>query len=291
MMFLEIAADIGDEVEETIQKGADYFQEALDWVLGILPHILIALLVLVIGLWLSSLVKKLISNALQKGKVEQSVIGFIIALVNIALKLLVVITVLAIIGIDVTSIITAFGAALVAVGLAMQNSLSNIASGILIIINKPFKAGDLLEFEGTVGTVSKIELFNTFLTSLDGKEIIIPNSRLTSNNVINCNYTDTRRLDLSYTVGYNDNISKVKSVLYGIIAQSEEILDEPSPVVGVGEHGAHGVEIIVRIWVKNCDYADVYHKMQEAVKLAFDENGIEIPYEQLVVHMNDAKKE
>ena len=262
----------------------DFFNRAVDFITGLLPHILTAAVILIVGIWLTSVVKKLVANAMLKAKVEQTVISFVVAFVNVALKLLVIITALAVLGVNVTSIITAFGAALVAVGLAMQNSLSNIASGILIILIKSSRSGDLLEFEGTVGTVSKIELFNTFLTSPDGKEIIIPNSRLTANNVINCNYTDTRRLDLSYTIGYDANISKVKGLIYSIISECDSVLDEPSPVVAVGEHGAHGVQIVVRLWLKNEVYYDVYHSMQEKIKLAFDENGIEIPYEQLVVH-------
>lgn len=250
-----------------------------------LPNIIIAIIILVLGWWLSNLLCKIIKKALLKSRVDNAVVTFLMSFIKIALRFIVIISTLATLGINVTSIITALGAAAVTVGLALQSSMSNIASGVLIIINKPFKAGDLLEFEGNVGTVVKIELFNTYLQTPDSKQIIIPNSRLTSNNVINVTSLDNRRLDLSYTISYEDSIAKAKGVIFSLISQCPAIDEgEMAPIVCVGQHKASGIEIVVRAWVKPDAYWDAYYFMQENVKLKFDECGITIPYEQIVVH-------
>ena len=259
----------------------DFFDKLVD---EYIPNILAGIIVLIIALWLAKMLSKIIGRALKRSKTEHAVVTFIMSFVKVALNFIAIITALATMGVDVTSIVTALGAAAVTVGLALQSSMSNIASGVLIIINKPFKAGDLLEFENLTGTVTKIELFNTYLTTLDNKTVVIPNSRLTSNNVVNCTGLVDRRLDLKYTISYEDDIAKVKGLLYSLIADYELILKDPQPLVCVGEHLSSGVEIIVKAWVNKDDYWDVYHYMQENVKLLFDENNITIPFEQVVVH-------
>lgn len=271
-------------LDDILEPKSTLFSGLWEWIVGIIPKVLIAAVCLAVGLWLISIVKKLLLKAMERTHIEHAATSFLIAAVNIALVIVLVLTVLSILGINVTSIITAFGAGLVAVGLALQNSLANIASGILIIFTKPFKSGDLIEFEGCVGTVNKIELFSTYLTTLDGKEVIIPNSRLTSNNVVNCNYTDTRCVAFNFDISYREDIIKAKSVILGIISEEELILREPEPIVAVSELASSSVKLVVKVWVKNENYGDIFFSMPEKVKLAFDSNNIEIPYDQIVVH-------
>ena len=245
---------------------------------NVLPRIISSAIIVILGLWLSKYVVKLVGRILNKGKAEYTVITFLCSILRVFLIFVVVISAVAQFGVDVTSIITALGAALVTAGLAMQSSLSNIASGVVIILNKPFKAGDIIEFENLKGTVQSIKLFYTTLLSVDNKVITIPNSRLTTYDVVNLTTAVHRRLDLSYTISYDDDITQVKGILYSYIATMDNIIREPEPAVYVGQHKASGVEIIVQIWINEADYWDIYYQMQEKVKELFDENNIKIPY-------------
>lgn len=261
-----------------------FFENFFD---NILPTVIITAVILVAGYWLSRLILRILKNILNKSKVDFTVISFITSVTKVVLYFIVVIAALAQLGVNVTSIITTLGAALVTAGLAMQDSLSNIASGIVIIINKPFKAGDVIEFENLKGTVQDIRIFYTTLLSYDHKVITIPNSRLTDNNVVNCTSAEERRLNLSYTVSYEDDITRVKGVLYTFLSTVDNILEDPAPAVYVGEHKSSGVEILVHVWVKEENYWSVYYEMQEKIKELFDINNITIPYEQVVVRKAD----
>ena len=200
------------------------------------------------------------------------------------LKILIIICALGTLGIDMTSIITVIGTATVAIGLALKDSMANIASGVLIIINKPFKVGDYLSTEGLEGTVHKIEMMYTTLISFDGKEIILPNSRVTSNNVINYNVEGCRRLDLPFSISYNDSIVEARDAIMEIINSDNRILSEPEPpVVGVDSHGESGINLIVKVWCRPEDYWALRYYIPEKVKYSFDERKITIPYNRLEV--------
>ncbi len=249
----------------------------------VMPNILMLAAVIVIGFVASKLIVKLLKNILDKTNIDHTAVTFVVSLVKVMLYLIVVITALATIGVNVASLITAVGAAALTAGLALQDSLSNLASGMIILFNKPFVAGDILEFEGVKGRVESIKIFFTTIHTLDNKIVTIPNSRLTTNNVINCTMVDKRRVDLKYTISYDDDISKVKGLMYMLISENKDILSDPEPAVYVGEHLESGIEIIVMIWTETDKYYDVYYYMQEHVKLAFDKNGITIPYPHIVV--------
>lgn len=261
-----------------------------DFLQNTLPHWIFALIILVVGFWLSKLLVKIVYRMLDKSKADFTVVSFITSILKVVLIFVVGIAVLAEAGVNVASIITALAAAMVTAGLALQSSLSNIASGVVIIFNKPFKAGDVIEFENMRGTVQDIRLFYTTLLSAENKIITIPNSRLTSNNIINRSTSDTRRLSLKYTISYHDDITKVKGLLYSYIATLDKIQKEPEPAVYVGEHKASGIEILVHLWITEDDYWDMYYLMQEEVKKLFDDNGITIPYDQIVVHNQSSEK-
>lgn len=250
---------------------------------GIFPTLLKLVAVIVIGYVLANLICKFLKKILVKTNIDHTAVTFTLSLTKVALYLIVAITALATIGVNVASLITAVGAAALTAGLALQDSLSNLASGMIILFNKPFVAGDILEFEGIVGKVENIKIFFTTIHTLDNKIVTIPNSRLTTNNVVNCTMVDKRRVDLKYSISYDDNITKVKGLLYNLIAQNDKIINDPEPAVHVGEHLESGVEIVVMLWTHPDDYYSVYYFMQENVKKVFDENGITIPYPHIVV--------
>jgi small conductance mechanosensitive channel len=237
-----------------------------------------------VGFLLVKYITKLIMKTMKKGKVEPTVKSFLGSMISVVLKILVIICALGTLGIDMTSIITVIGTATVAIGLALKDSMANIASGVLIIINKPFKVGDYLSTEGLEGTVHKIEMMYTTLISFDGKEIILPNSRVTSNNVINYNVEGCRRLDLPFSISYNDSIVEARDAIMEIINSDNRILSEPEPpVVGVDSHGESGINLIVKVWCRPEDYWALRYYIPEKVKYSFDERKITIPYNRLEV--------
>ena len=248
------------------------------------PRLLAVVAIIVIGYIITNVLLKLIKNIFAKTNIEHTVITFTLSVIKVVLYLVFLLTALSTLGIDISSLITAVGAAALTAGLALQDSLGNLASGIVILFNKPFVAGDILEFEDIQGRVTSIKLFATTLNTFDNKLVTIPNSRLTANNVVNCTMVDKRRVDLKYTVSYDTDTDKVKQLLQDFISTIDNALKDPAPQVNVGKYLDSAIEIVVWIWVAPDDYYDVYFKMQNNVKKIFDENGIEIPFPQLVVH-------
>lgn len=259
-----------------MEKINSFFQESI-------PSLIKLAMVIVIGYALVNVTCTLLKKILKKTNIDHTAVTFIISFVRVMLYLLMIVTALATIGVNVASIITAVGAAALTAGLALQDSLSNLASGMIILFSKPFVAGDILEFEGITGRVANIKIFFTTIKTLDNKLVTIPNSRLTTNNIVNCTMVDKRRVDLKYTISYDDNITKVKGLIYSLIALNDKVINEPQPTVYVGEHLDSGLEIVVMLWTHPDDYYSVYYFMQENVKKVFDENGITIPYPHLVV--------
>lgn len=276
---------VGETPQETASLLQKWLSDLWDWAVAFFPKLIAAVLIFAIGWWLSKVVTNLVKRALQRGKADTAAISFICSFSLCALRIIVIISAVAQLGVNVNSIIAAVGAAAVTVGLALQDSMSNIASGVLIIINKPFKAGDFLEFEGLQGTVTKIEIMNTYLNTVDNKEVIIPNKRLTANNVTNYTSHDVRRLDLSYNVGYDDDIVAAKKLIMQLVSTQQYVLKDPQPVIGIADHNDSSISIDCKLWCNKDDYWTLYYEMQEKVKLMFDEHGINMPYNQVVVHM------
>ena len=248
-----------------------------------MPTILMLIAVIVIGYASVKIIIKLIKKVLIKTSIDHTAITFILSFLRVILYVIVVITALSTIGVNVASLITAVGAAALTAGLALQDTLGNLASGMIILLSKPFIAGDILEFEGITGKVENIKVFFTTIHTLDNKIVTIPNSRLTTNNVINCTKVDKRRVDLKYSISYDDDISKVKALIYTLISENDKVLNDPEPTVYVGKHLDSGIEIVVMLWTTPDDYYSVYYYMQENVKLTFDKNNITIPYPHVVV--------
>ena len=245
--------------------------------------ILIFAIVLIAGIVVVKVITALAKKAILKTKLDHTVKTFLYSILRVLLYALVVLISLNTIGIKVDSIIAAIGAAALTAGLALQDTIKNFVSGMIIIFSKPFTAGDLIEFEGVEGYVQSIRVFYSTIRTYENKMVQIPNSRLTSNNVTNCSAGDYRRVSLKFTVSYEDKLSMVKSVIYGVISKNDKILADPEPKVYIGSHLDSGVEIIVFVWGVPDDYFPIYFSMQEQIKLAFDENGITIPYPHLEI--------
>ena len=249
-------------------------------------------IVLVIGVVIVRLLLIPIKRLMVKSRGEHTVKTFLFSIIKVALYFIVAITALGTAHVDVGSLLTALGAAAITAGLAMQDTIKNFVSGVIVIFTKPFTAGDLIQFDGYEGYIDSIRIFYTQIHTFDNRTVQIPNSRLTANNVVNCSTRGTRRIDIKFTVSYEDNLTKVKSVVYGVIAEIPQIIGDPEPKVYISGHLDSGVEVFAMVWVKDTDYYPVLFRMQEDVKNAFDENGISIPYPHvhLVEDVNKSKE-
>ncbi|MEZ5359931.1 MAG: mechanosensitive ion channel [Candidatus Zixiibacteriota bacterium] len=221
-----------------------------------------------------------------KSKMDETLTKFILSLVRMALLTILIIVILDNLGIDTTSFVAILGAAGLAVGFALQGSLANFASGVMIIFFRPFVAGDFVEAGGTSGVVEEISIFNTILKTPDNKMVIIPNGSITSGNITNYSAKDTRRVDMVFGIGYGDDIKLAKDTLEQIVVADARILKDPAPIIAVSELGDSSVNFVVRPWVKTADYWGVYFDITEKVKLTFDEKGISIPFPQRDVHLH-----
>ncbi len=248
-------------------------------------QLLTALIVWFIGAWIIKKFVKLLDVAMTKKKVELTLHQFLLSIFNITLKAILVIIFASMVGIETASLIAMLGAAGLAVGLALQGSLSNFAGGILILFFKPFKAGDVIDAQGYVGTVDEIQIFNTIIRTLDNQRVIIPNGLLSNGCVKNVFVEKTRRVDMTFGISYDDDLTKAKAILKEICDGDERILKDPETDIFISAHADSSINILVRPWVLSEDYWAVHFDTIEAVKLAFDKQGITIPYPQRDVHI------
>ena len=246
-----------------------------------------AIVILVVGRWLAGVVARVVEKALLKAKVEKTIAKFIKYLTHIVALVFVVIAALAAAGVETTQFAVVIGAAGLAVGLALQGSLANFASGFLMIIFRPFKVGDFIEAAGTKGFVKEIGIFNTFINTPDNIRVIIPNAKLTGDNIMNYTANGTRRVDLVIGVSYEDDIKKAKQVIEQVLAADDRILDDPPPTVAVLELADSSVNFVVRPWVNAADYWNVYFDTTAQVKLSLEENDITIPFPQRDIHVKN----
>lgn len=247
------------------------------------PKILVALAILFIGLFVIGLAVKASKKLMKVGGLDETLQKFLGNLVNWALKILLIITVMTKLGLETTSFAAIIASAGLAIGLALQGSLGNFAGGVLIMIFKPFKNGDLIEAQGEIGVVKEIEIFTTKLIGLSNKVIIIPNGSLSNGNIINYSQQGTRRVDLTIGVSYEADIKQTKEVLLNILTSHPKVLKDPAPNVTVSELADSSVNFAVRPWSKTEHYWDVYFEVTEAVKLELDKAGIDIPYPHQVI--------
>ncbi len=248
-------------------------------------NILTALLVFIIGRIVVGVIVRLLGKVLNRTKLDTILVEFILAIVYALLLLFVIVAAIDQLGVKTTSLIAVLGAAGLAVGLALQGSLQNFAAGFMLLIFHPFRAGDFIEAGGTMGVVEKITIFSTILRTGDNKEVIVPNGAIYSGNIINYSARDTRRIDMVFGVSYGDDLKKVKEILERAVKEDPRVLPEPEPVIAVSELNDSSVDLVVRPWVATGDYWAVKWDLTEKIKLAFDANGISIPFPQLDVHM------
>lgn len=251
------------------------------------PKLVGAILVWIIGGIVIKVLIKSFEKILNKRDIDPSLKPFLKGIVGALLKVMLVISVLSMLGIQMTSFVAILGAAGLAVGMALSGTLQNFAGGVMILIFKPFKNGDLIEAQGHTGIVSEIQIFNTILKTLDNKTIIIPNGGLSTSSMVNYSTEDTRRVDWTFGIGYGDKTDNAKEILNRLMSEDSRILTNPeAPFVAVSELGDSSVNFAVRAWVKAEDYWGVFFDMNEKVYNTFDKGGLNIPYPQMDVHVH-----
>lgn len=294
------AAQAAPEVTETDKKLIDLSnpEEALnpdkylelmelgkDWLITHGPGIVIGIIILIVGRWLAMWFAAIGRKAMTRGNIDETLARFLSKLIYYALLAAVVIAAADQVGIKTTSFVAIFGAAGLAIGLALKDSLGNFASGVMLILFRPFKVGDYVTAGGVSGTVQQIDIFSTVLTTPDNQKIIVPNGSITADVITNVNAETTRRIDLVIGIGYDDDIREAKSTLENLVQDDPRILTDPAPNIAVAELADSSVNLIVRPWVNTEDYWNVRLELTEKIKLTFDEKGISFPFPQQEVHM------
>jgi len=264
-------------------NGSEFLQTMLiPWAIKIAA----ALAIFVIGRWIAKWLTRVMRTVMTRSGMDGMLIDFFGNIVYTVLLLAVVMAALDHVGIQTTSLLAVFGAAGLAIGLALKDSLGNFSSGVMLILFRPFKVGDFIEAGGVSGVVEQVRMFATVMRTGDNREIIVPNSQIYGGTITNYSARETRRIDLVFGIGYNDDIAKTKQIIEDIMRQDERILADPAPSIALGELGDNSVNFNVRPWVKSADYWPVRADLLEKVKLAFDANGISIPYPQRDVHLH-----
>ncbi len=265
------------------------WSKLIDWLQAYVPKALFALVIFVVGRWIARAVSNITEKALHRAHVDETLGTFAKHLIYAAILVFFVVAAMAKLGIETASFAVVIGATGLAIGLALQGSLSNFAAGVLLIIFKPVKVGDFVEIAGTKGTVTDLDVFNTIINTPDNIKTIIPNSHVTGANISNYTANGTRRLDLVFSISYGDDIRKARLVIMDILTNETRVLPEPQPFVGVLQLADSGVNLAVRPWVRVADYWDVYFALNENIKLALEAAGMTIPFPQRDVHVIDAK--
>ncbi len=265
-------------------------QEILQWLSGLVMEyglkLIGAVIVLIVGLWVIKAIMKGIRKTMEKRDMDESLKPFLLSMISMLLKIMLVISVLTMLGIQMTSFIAILGAAGLAVGMALSGTLQNFAGGVMILIFKPFKVGDFIEAQGYMGAVKEIQIFITILTTPDNKTVVIPNGGLSTGSLINYSAEPTRRVDWSFGIAYGDDFDKAKDVILNMLKTDERILADPEPFVALGEMADSSVNITTRAWVKGEDYWGVFFDMNEKYYKEADKHGLSIPFPQMDVHMD-----
>jgi small conductance mechanosensitive channel len=270
---------------EKLAKFQGFLETAVQQVVVYLPKLLLALILLVIGLRIIKLIIKGLEKGMTKAQTDETLMKFFSSFISILLKIILLISVASMIGVETTSFVAVLGAAGLAIGFALQGSLGNLAGGLLILLFKPFKVGDFIEAQGFLGKVHSIQILNTILKTPDNKTVHIPNGQLSGGAMTNFSTEPQRRVDMTFGIGYDDDIKKVKDVLHRLVQADNRILKDPEPMIALSELGDSSVNLVVRVWVNSSDYWGVFFDMQQNVKITFDGEGISIPFPQRDIHL------
>jgi len=284
-METNVAQRAINNVQEMLSSTPEWVETAQELLTKFGMKVVAAILIFVVGRWVAKLVHKLLQKMMERAKVDAAVVSFTCSLAHAGLMVFVILAALGQVGIQTTSFIAVLGAAGLAVGLALQGSLANFASGVLIIIFRPFKAGDYVSGGGTEGVVKTIHIFTTTLVTLDNKRVIVPNAKMMGDNIINFSAEGIRRLDLVGSISYGDSIDTAKAALLDEITKDSRVLKEPAPFVGVQAMSDSSIDLAVRPWVTVGDYWDVFFALNEAIKKRLEAEGLSIPFPQRDVHI------
>ncbi|CZF83689.1 Small-conductance mechanosensitive channel [Grimontia celer] len=273
-------------MENATNEAMNWFNGNQDLLLQYGVNIISALLILIIGNWIVKAIANGVAKVMRKKELDDAVVDFMHTFVRYLLFVIVLIAALGRLGVQTASVVAVIGAAGLAVGLALQGSLSNFAAGVLIVAFRPFKSGDYVEVAGVAGSVDSIQIFSTVLKTPDNKMVVVPNGAIISSPITNYSKHDTRRIDYVVGVSYSADLQKTKKVLADVLAKETRLLTTPEPTIGVVELADSSVNLVVRPWVRTADYWAVYFDLLQAMKEALDAEGIEIPFPQMDVHLN-----
>ena len=260
-----------------------YLEKGMDWAFAVLPNIVVAIVLFIVGLWAIKLINRMVKGFFDRKDYDEALESFLASFIGITLKFLLFVLVVTQLGVKTSSLVALIGAAGLAVGLALQGSLANFAGGVLILLFKPFKVGDYIEAQGVDGTVKEISIFNTKLSTFGNQIAIVPNGQLSNGNIVNYNMEDIRRDNFQVGISYGSNIKQAKEILLQICAEDPAIDKEPAPVVYVGDLGDNAVNLTLRYWAKNDVFWDAHFRVIEQTKLRFDAAGIDIHFPQKVL--------
>ncbi len=267
---------------ETISS---YSVQLYDLIMTYGPKLIGAIITLIVGLWVIKIIQRAVKRNFEKRDVDVSLRGFLNSMIGILLKIMLLISVVGMVGVEMTSFIAILGAAGLAVGMALSGTLQNFAGGVMILIFKPFKVGDFIDAQGHTGIVNEIQIFNTILKTPDNKTIIIPNGGLSNSSMTNFSTEPRRRVDFVFGIAYGDDVDKAKKVLFKMINEDERILKDPEPFIAVSELADSSVNLVVRVWAEAANYWGIYFDLQEKVYKTFDKEGLNIPFPQMDVHL------
>jgi small conductance mechanosensitive channel len=267
-----------------MEKVELYAEKAIELLMSWGPKLVLAIVLLVVGIILINSFSRFLRRVMKKRDFDPTLIPFLVGLISTLLKVMLIISVVDIVGVKTTSFVAVLGAIGLAIGLALQGSLANFAGGVLILIFKPYKVGDYIQVQGEAGTVRTVQIFNTVLNTPDNRRIIIPNGAISGGTITNFSAEETRRMDMIFGIGYDDDLEKVKNVLKDMVDADGRILPDPAPFIGVTELGDSSVNLVVRIWCKREDYWDIHFDWQNNVKLRFEKENISIPYPHRTVY-------
>ncbi|MBQ8960347.1 MAG: mechanosensitive ion channel family protein [Ruminococcus sp.] len=284
------ADPVASAFQEQADKTSSFLTAAGDKFVKAIPSLITAAIILVLGLLLVKLVSLVVSKTMRRSNVNEAARSFLVSFIRIVLYLVLAAIVLSLLKVPMSSIVTIFGAVGLAISLALQNCLSNLAGGFIILFSKPFSAGDLVEVDGTVGTVRSISILYTQLQTFDSKTVFIPNGKVSDAKIINYTDTPSRRIELTFDISYDSDYSVARALILTYISENSRIMKSPEPIVRMSAHKSSSVAIDVFVWVRNEDYLDIRYSLIEAIKETFDSHGIRIPYDQLDVHIKDRKE-
>lgn len=277
-----------EEVDQLAEKGLQIKDLAMDFVMTYGPKLLGAIVVLIVGLWVIKWILKLFSSALSRSNVDESLAPFLKSLISALLKVMLGISIMTMLGIEMTSFIAILGAAGLAVGMALSGTLQNFAGGVMILLFKPFKVGDFIEAQGFMGSVKEIQIFVTILTTPDNKTIILPNGPLSNGSMINFSTQDKRRVEWTFGISYEDNLEMAKGIVREILEADDRVMKDEDIFVRLGAMADSSVNITTRVWVASGDYWPLFFDVNELVYEAFNKQGISIPYPQMDVHVHNS---